>query len=101
MDVSPENPGSAEQAEAHGGRPKLTRAEQRYNYGLAIAAVALVVVLIVVSPRITVGGHDVPVLISGVLLAAFLFGLGQMVIGITRRRRYLRSLPPQTGNRSD
>lgn len=75
------------------GRPRLTRSEQRYNYGLAIAAVAVVVVLIVASPRITLAGFDIPVLITAVLLFAFLFGLGQMVIGIMRRRRYLRSLP--------
>jgi hypothetical protein len=63
-------------------REKLTRAEQRYNYGLAVAAVAFVVVVTLVSDK----------LIIGVLVGAFLFGLGQMVIGLTRRRRYLRSL---------
>lgn len=73
-------------------REKLTRAEQRYNYGLAIAAVAVVVVLAIVSPRVSVGGSEVPVLLLAVLVGAFLFGLGQMVIGINRRRRYLRSL---------
>jgi hypothetical protein len=78
------------------GRVRLSRAEQRFNYGVAIAAVVLVVVLIVASPKVVVGGQQVPVLISAVLLGAFLFGLGQMVIGLTRRRRYLSSLdaPP-------
>jgi hypothetical protein len=73
-------------------REKLTRAEQRYNYGLAIAIVAVVVVLIVISPRVVIDGSDVPVLVVAVLAGAFLFGLGQMIIGITRRRRYLRSI---------
>jgi uncharacterized membrane protein len=83
------------------GRPKLSRAEQRYNYALAIGAVALVVLLIVLSPRITIGGNDIPVLIFAVLLAAFLFGLGQMVIGLSRRRRYLRSLEEPDGSQRD
>lgn len=63
-------------------REKLTRAEQRYNYGLAVGVVGLVVVITLLSDK----------LIIGVLVGAFLFGLGQMVIGLTRRRRYLRSL---------
>jgi hypothetical protein len=83
------------------GRPKLSRSEQRWNYGLAIAAVAVVVVLIVASPRITVAGFDIPVLITAVLLLAFLFGLGQMVIGLARRRRYLRSLDHPGGPGTD
>ena len=73
-------------------REKLTRSEQRYNYGLAIAVVAIVVVLVIVSPHVNLEGTDVPVLIVALLAGAFLFGLGQMVIGISRRRRYLRSL---------
>jgi hypothetical protein len=87
-----------EQPAGH-GRPKLTRAEQRYNYALAIGAVAVVVVLIVVSPRLVLGGTDVPVLLLAVLVGAFLFGLGQMLVGIGRRRAYLRSLdePASTG----
>ncbi len=76
-------------------RPTLTRAEPRYNYALPIAAVAVVVVLIVVSPRVVIGGSDVPVLLLAVLVGAFLFGLGQMVIGIGRRRAYLKSLDDQ------
>ena len=73
-------------------REKLTRAEQRYNYGLAILAVVVSVVLIIASPNISLGGQQVPVLFLAVLLGAFLFGLGQMAIGLSRRRRYLRSL---------
>ncbi len=73
-------------------KEKLTRAEQRYNYALAIGIVVVVIVLIVVSPRVVIDGSEVPVLVVAVLLGAFLFGLGQMVIGITRRRRYLSSL---------
>ncbi len=73
-------------------REKLTRAEQRYNYGLAIGAVAIVVVLVIVSPHVTVDGTDLPVLVLSLLVGAFLFGLGQMIIGISRRRRFLRSL---------
>ena len=73
-------------------REKLTRAEQRYNYGIAIAAVALVVVLVIASPRVQFDGADVPVLVVALLAGAFAFGLGQMIIGLTRRRRYLRSL---------
>ena len=76
-------------------REKLTRAEQRYNYGLAVAIVAVVVVLIVISPRVVIDGSDVPVLVVAVLAGAFLFGLGQMIIGITRRRKYLRSIADQ------
>ena len=63
-------------------RPHLSRAEQRFNWLVAGAAVALLVVLAVVAQQLVVA----------VLAAAFLFGLGQMVIGISRRRRYLRSL---------
>ena len=68
-------------------RPKLSRADQRYNYGLAILAVALVVVLILVSQQLVVA----------LLVGAFLFGLGQMAIGIRRRRRFLKGLnePPE------
>lgn len=84
----------AEDPPRQGRRPRLSRGEQRFNYALAVAAVALVIVLIVVSPQVTIGDQAVPVFISAVLLAAFLFGLGQMVIGISRRRRYLRSLDP-------
>ena len=73
-------------------REKLTRSEQRYNYALAIVVVAAVVVLVVVSPRVVVDGGEVPILVVAILAGAFLFGLGQMIIGITRRRRYLRSL---------
>ncbi|GAC1335361.1 MAG: hypothetical protein NVSMB17_18160 [Candidatus Dormibacteria bacterium] len=76
-------------------RQKLSRSEQRYNYGLAIGAVAVVVLLIVVSPTISYGDQRVPVLVVAVLVGAFLFGLGQMVIGITRRRAYLRGLQEQ------
>ncbi len=83
------------------GRPKLSRSEQRYNYGLAVAAVAIVIGLIVVSPKVTIGDFDVPVLITAVLVFAFLFGLGQMIIGITRRRRYLRSLDEQPATPGD
>ncbi|MDP9325294.1 MAG: hypothetical protein M3O87_01990 [Candidatus Dormibacteraeota bacterium] len=89
--MATEEPGPPGRGTYPSGRPRLTRAEQRYNYGLAIAAVAVVVVLIVVSPKVTIQGWDIPVLITAVLLFAFLFGLGQMVIGLTRRRRYLRS----------
>ena len=73
-------------------RVKLTRSEQRYNYGLAIGAVAVVVFLIVVSPAVVYDGQRVPVLVVALLVGAFLFGLGQMVIGISRRRAYLRRL---------
>jgi hypothetical protein len=73
-------------------RPRLSRQEQRYNYGLAIGAVAVVVALIVLSPTIVVGGQRAPVLVVALLVGAFLFGLGQMVIGITRRRAYLKGL---------
>jgi hypothetical protein len=73
-------------------REKLTRPEQRFNYGIAIGAVALVVVLVIASPHVQLDGVDVPILVVALLAGAFLFGLGQMVIGITRRRRYLRSL---------
>jgi hypothetical protein len=73
-------------------REKLTRAEQRYNYSLAIGAVAIVVLLVIVSPHVTFDGTDIPVLVLALLVGAFLFGLGQMIIGISRRRRYLRSL---------
>ena len=73
-------------------REKLSRSEQRYNYGLAIAIVALVIVLVVASPRVVVDGAELPILVVALLAGAFLFGLGQMIIGIARRRRYLRSL---------
>ncbi|HEV3231993.1 MAG TPA: hypothetical protein VG245_07050 [Candidatus Dormibacteraeota bacterium] len=79
-------------------RERLSRAEQRFNYGIAILAVAVVVVLIVASPQVTFAGTPVPVLALAVLAGAFLFGLGQMVVGLTRRRRYLRDLaaaPPE------
>jgi hypothetical protein len=75
------------------GRPRLTRAEQRYNYALAIGVVLAVVALIVVSPAVVFEGQRVPVLVLAVLVGAFLFGLGQMVVGISRRRAYLKSLP--------
>jgi hypothetical protein len=71
---------------------KLSRPEQRFNYGIAIGAVVLVVVLVIASPHVQLEGADVPILVVALLAGAFLFGLGQMVIGITRRRRYLRSL---------
>ncbi|MGB2939643.1 MAG: hypothetical protein WBD38_05015 [Candidatus Dormiibacterota bacterium] len=99
--MATEEPGPPGRATYPSGRPKLTRAEQRYNYGVAIAAVAVVVVLIVVSPRITIDGLDIPVFITAVLVFAFLFGLGQMAIGLTRRRRYLRSLDPPDRRESD
>jgi Kef-type K+ transport system membrane component KefB len=83
------------------GRVRLSRAEQRFNYGVAIAAVLLVVLLIVVSPQVVVAGQEVPVVISAVLLGAFLFGLGQMVIGLRRRRRYLRSLDAHVAHRPE
>jgi hypothetical protein len=83
-------------AQAKGrGRARLSRGEQRYNYGLAIAAVAVVVVLILVSPTVVYEGQRVPVLVVALLVGAFLFGLGQMVVGLTRRRAYLRG--PQSG----
>jgi hypothetical protein len=41
----------------------------------------------------------VPVLVLALLVGAFLFGLGQMVIGVSRRRRYLRSLEERQGSR--
>ena len=78
-------------------RLKLTRSEQRYNYGLAIGAVAVVVLLIVVSPAVVYDGQRIPVLVVALLVGAFLFGLGQMVIGISRRRAYLRRLEETTG----
>jgi uncharacterized membrane protein len=71
---------------------KLTRPEQRFNYGIAIGAVILVVILVIASPHVQFDGLDVPILVVALLAGAFLFGLGQMVIGITRRRRYLRSM---------
>jgi hypothetical protein len=73
-------------------RQKLSRPEQRYNYTLAVGAVAVVVILVIASPHIQFQGTDVPVLVLALLVAAFLFGLGQMVVGLSRRRRYLRSL---------
>lgn len=80
---------------AHGdsqARPRLSRGEQRYNYGLAIGAVVVVVLLIVVSPTVMFEGQRAPVLVVALLVGAFLFGLGQMLIGIGRRRAYLRAL---------
>jgi ABC-type polysaccharide/polyol phosphate export permease len=76
-------------------RPKLTRAEQRFNYAIAIAAVAIVAASIVFSPQVSVAGTTVPVLALALIVAAFLFGLGQMLIGISRRRRYLAGLAPE------
>ncbi|MGI8608590.1 MAG: hypothetical protein ACR2MY_05085 [Candidatus Dormibacteria bacterium] len=73
-------------------RPRLSRGEQRYNYGLAIGAVAVVILLIVASPTVTYEGQRVPVLVVALLVGAFLFGLGQMIVGIGRRRTYLRAL---------
>jgi hypothetical protein len=73
-------------------RKKLTRTEQRYNYGVAVFVVAMVGLLVIVSPHVIVDGTDVPVLVLALLVGGFLFGLGQMIIGISRRRRYLRSL---------
>ena len=85
-------------AEAGGrGRPRLSRGEQRYNYGLAIGAVVAVVVLIVASPTVVFEGQRLPVLVVALLVGAFLFGLGQMVIGISRRRAYLRTLQSDGG----
>ena len=84
-----------------GGRPKLNRAEQRYNYLLAIGAVAVVVVLIVVSPTVVVDGQPIPVLVLALLVGAFFFGLGQMVIGISRRRRHLRALEGEESGAAD
>jgi|GEM_PF-2507004 len=72
-------------------RPRLSRREQRYNYGLAIGAVAVVVLLIVASPTVMFEGQRAPVLLVALLVGAFLFGLGQMIIGIVRRRTYLRT----------
>ena len=80
-------------------RPRLTRSEQRYNYGLAIAAVAVVVVLVIVSPTVVYDGQRVPVLVVALLVGAFLFGLGQMVIGISRRRAFLRHLEETSNGR--
>jgi hypothetical protein len=74
-------------------RPRLNRAEQRFNYAIAVAAVAVIVGLTIASPRVVVGGTELPVLVVALLVAAFLFGLGQMVVGLTRRRRYLRDQP--------
>jgi hypothetical protein len=79
-------------------RQKLSRPQQRYNYMLAVGAVAVVVILVIASPRIQFHGTEVPVLVLALLVAAFLFGLGQMVVGVSRRRRYLRSL--EEGGRS-
>ena len=79
-------------------REKLTRPQQRFNYALAIAAVALVVVLVVVSPVVVIEGAQLPLLVVILLAVAFLFGLGQMAIGISRRRTYLRSLGTADGD---
>jgi hypothetical protein len=76
---------------------RLTRAEQRYNYVLAIGAVLVIAVLIVLSPQVSLSGERVPVLVVAVLAGAFLFGLGQMLLGIFRRRRYIRSLQDRAG----
>jgi hypothetical protein len=73
-------------------RPRLSRAEQRFNYALAAAAVTVVVAAIVVSPHLVLANLEVPVVALGLLAAAFLFGLGQMAVGLDRRRRYLRRL---------
>ena len=78
-------------------RQKLSRPEQRFNYALAVGAVVVVVILVIASPRIQVQGAELPILVVAVLAAAFLFGLGQMVIGLTRRRRYLQSLRQDEG----
>ena len=78
-------------------REKLTRAEQKYNYGIAVGAVLVVALLVVVSPHFSVGGAEIPVLVLAILVGAFLFGLAQMVVGISRRRRYLRSLGEKEG----
>ena len=77
---------------------KLSRPEQRYNYALSVGAVGVVVILVIASPRIQFQGSDVPVLVLALLVAAFLFGLGQMAVGLSRRRRYLRS--QEEGERS-
>jgi hypothetical protein len=73
-------------------RQKLSRPQKRYNYTLAVGAVLVVVFLVIASPRVQFQGSDVPVLVVALLVTAFLFGLGQMVVGLSRRRRYLRSL---------
>lgn len=85
------------EGDAAGGRPKLSRAEQRFNYAIAIAAVAVVVALVVVSPKVRFEGNDVPVLVVALLAGAFLVGLGQMVVGLTRRRAYLNGLREDGG----
>ena len=74
-------------------RQKLSRPEQRFNYVLAASAVAVIVILVIASPRVVFQGSEVPVLVVVVLAAAFLFGLGQMIVGLSRRRRYMKSLP--------
>lgn len=81
-------------------RPRLSRGEQRFNYGLAIGATAVVVLLIVVSPTVIFDGQRVPILVVALLVGAFLFGLGQMAIGIGRRRTYLRMLQAEGGTES-
>jgi hypothetical protein len=73
-------------------REKLSRSEQRFNYAIAVAAVLVVAALIVFSPEVSLGGGRVPVLPLALLAGAFLFGLGQMAVGLSRRRRWLRSL---------
>lgn len=80
-------------------RQKLSRRQQRYNYALAVGAVAVVVILVIASPKVELQGSEVPVLVLALLVGAFLFGLGQMVIGLSRRRRYLRSLGERQGSR--
>jgi hypothetical protein len=75
-------------------REKLTRAEQRFNYAIAVAAVLVVALLIVFSPQVRLLGAPLPVLPLALLIGAFLFGLGQMLVGLSRRRRFLRSFHP-------
>lgn len=82
-------------------RDKLDRAQQIFNYGLAVLAVVVIVALVVISPRVRIAGIDVPVLVLALLVLAFLFGLGQMVLGVSRRRRYLRSLRDQGDSSGD
>ena len=77
-----------------GRRASLDRRSQRYNWLIALVAIIVLILLVVVSRQ----------LLTAVLVAAFLFGLGQMAIGIYRRREYLRRLeaearapdPPET-----
>jgi len=80
-------------------REHLSRAEQRFNYAIAVLAVAAIAALIVISPQVAIAGRSLPVLPVAVLAGAFLFGLGQMAIGISRRRRYLRGLAASGADR--